>query len=122
MNTTTTPFTLRFAADCKPNQVPMIFEFTHSNHSKLRSMQRSLPDDVIAYALKYGTVVYKQGMQYYILGEKDLQHLPAAERKKYMNVVVIISGKSDNIITCYRRKNPYKYIRLKSKQMYKMSA
>lgn len=36
-----------------------------------------------------------------------------------MNTVVIVSGDSNQIITCYRSKNPFKNIKTKSKILQK---
>ncbi len=94
--------------------------FNHSLHSLKRANQRNIDSQIISVVIEYGTEFFKQGMIFYVLGENDL---PANsyyfERKKFRNLVVVVSGDSNTIITCYRSKNPFKHIKKKQKNIAK---
>lgn len=98
---------------------PVSFSFRHSEHSFMRSAQRGIEKTKIMAALQYGEVIYKQGLLYHILGEKDIPAHLLKFRDSIKDTVVIVSGRSNQIITCYRRRRPFKYIRNKSKQLFK---
>lgn len=96
------------------------FEFEHSNHSFCRSCQRGISKQAISTALQFGESFFKQGLIYYVLGE----NMPAAIQKaseKFRNIVVVVAGDSNQIITCYRSNNPFKNIKMKSKRLCKMN-
>jgi hypothetical protein len=97
------------------------FYFTHTLHSFKRSSQRGIDSNKIIVTLEYGEVFYKQGLIWYVLGTKCIP--PHLEHKKnqLMNTVVIVSGNSNQIITCYRCTNPFKNIKTKSKTLQKQS-
>jgi hypothetical protein len=97
------------------------FYFTHTLHSFKRSSQRGIDSNKIIVTLEYGEVFYKQGLIWYVLGTKYIP--PHLEHKKnqLMNTVVIVSGNSNQIITCYRCTNPFKNIKTKSKTLQKQS-
>lgn len=46
--------------------------FIHTSHSNKRSSQRGVNNDKIIIALEYGKTTFKQGLLYYVLGEKDI--------------------------------------------------
>lgn len=93
-------------------------KFEHTEHSFNRSVQRGIDSKKISAAIEYGEDFYKQGMVYYILGEKNIPETLEKERNSLKNIVVIISGDSNKVITCYRSKNPFKHIKTKSKRLY----
>lgn len=92
-------------------------EFSHTHHSSIRAAQRGIDLNKVAMVLQYGECFYKQKLQYYILGEKDIPSRFAREKKELKNLVVIVAGDSNQLITCYRSDNPFKNIRLKSKRL-----
>jgi hypothetical protein len=96
------------------------FTFTHSTHSYERSIQRSINDDVMSVAFTYGEAYFKQGLIFYVIGENNLpDFIEPKNRKKYKNLVVVVSGDSDEIITCYKNSDPFRYIKKKSKRLSK---
>lgn len=95
------------------------FNFSHTQHSNKRSCQRGINKDKIIIALVYGKATFKQGLLYYVLGEKDIPAHLQQEKNKFMNIVVIVSGDSNEIVTCYRSKNAVKNIKLKPKVLKK---
>lgn len=96
------------------------FQMTLSVHSTERLIERNISHGAIELALIYGKAFFKQGLVFYVLGEQNLPELVGAKtRKKCKNLVVVTAGDSDEIITTYRNKNPFKYIKKKSKRLCK---
>jgi len=90
------------------------FKFTHTNHSFQRSSQRGINNDQMAKTILYGEPYYKQGLIYYVLGEKQIPKQYQKNKESLKNTIVIVDGQSDTVITCYRSKAPFKHIRRKS--------
>jgi hypothetical protein len=87
----------------------------HSSHSRMRMRQRGLSNLTISLALEYGDCLLKQGLEFYVLGNKDLPPgLPAREAERVRNTVVVINPTGE-ILTCYRRRGGLKYLRKKPK-------
>ena len=97
----------------------MAFNFKHTKHSFLRAAQRGITQRKIKVALQYGESIYKQGLIYFILGESNIPDSLIKEKDKLKNTVVIVSGNSNEVITCYRSANPYRNIKHKSKKLCK---
>lgn len=93
------------------------FKFKHTRHSYSRSSQRGLNPSKIKVALQYGENIYKQGLIYYILGEHNIPESLRREKDKLQNTIVVVSGSSNEVVTCYRSSNPFKNIRMKSKRL-----
>jgi hypothetical protein len=100
----------------------MEFTFEHTQHSYHRACQRGLSNQKILAALQYGENVYKQGLIYYILGENNIPDSLCKQKEQLKNTVVIVSGDSNQVITCYRSSNPFKNIRVKSQKLFKKHA
>lgn len=98
---------------------PIQFTFEHTEHSYLRARQRGFNYQKIVAALQYGENVYKQGLIYFILGENNIPDSLCKQKEHLKNTVVIVSGDTNQIITCYRSANPFKNIRTKSEKLYK---
>ncbi|PJE46501.1 MAG: hypothetical protein CUR34_07645 [Sediminibacterium sp.] len=90
------------------------FRFTHTSHSFTRSAQRGIDSSKLSIALLYGQPFYKQGLIYYVLGENNIPSKLMNNKESLRNTIVIVDGKSDTIITCYRAKDPFKHIKRKS--------
>ncbi|MBS1631694.1 MAG: hypothetical protein JST10_03875 [Bacteroidetes bacterium] len=101
------------------NLSPIEFTFEHTEHSYLRACQRGFNQQKIVAALQYGESIYKQGLIYFILGENNIPDSLSKQKKHLKNTVVIVSGKSNQVITCYRSANPFKNIRIKSEKLCK---
>jgi len=95
------------------------FNFKHTQHSFLRAAQRGINSMKIRTALQYGESIYKQGLIYFILGESNIPDSLIKEKDKLKNTVVIVSGNSNELITCYRSADPYRNIKHKSKKLCK---
>lgn len=92
--------------------------FHHTYHSLTRAKQRNIYSKNISIAIEYGQEFFKQGLVFYVLGENNLpKNISHSERKKYENIVVVVSGDSNTILTCYRSKNPFKHIKKKQKNL-----
>ena len=93
-----------------------IIQFTP--HASKRAAQRGISDSMIAAAINYGEVIYRQGLRYFICLERNLFGLlPPALIGHYRNTVVIL-GAHNEIITCYKNRDAISNIRRKSKQLY----
>ena len=92
-------------------------EFSHTRHSSMRASQRGIDQHKISLVLQYGECFNKQHLLYYILGEKNIPDALSRISNGLKNLVVIVAGDSNQIITCYRSDNPFKNIRLKSKRL-----
>ena len=92
--------------------------FSHSQHSFKRANQRNISSRNISEVIEYGKAFFKQGLVFYVLGEHNLPK-SLNQNDKSKNIVVIIAGDSNTILTCYRSKNPYKHIKKKQKTLVK---
>jgi hypothetical protein len=119
INNSTNPFDIRYRVIENDFRKGLDFNFSHTQHSNKRSCQRGINKDKIIIALEYGKATFKQGLLYYVLGEKDIPAHLQQEKNKFMNIVVIVSGDSNEIVTCYRSKNAVKNIKLKPKELRK---
>lgn len=99
------------------------FSMTMSHHSAERIEQRSISQRAIEIALLHGVVFFKQGLQFYVMGENNLpDNINPQVRKKCKNLILVISGDTSEIITTYRNKNPFRYVKKKSKQLSRNAA
>lgn len=94
------------------------YSLTHTEHSRLRSSQRGIDPFRLEAAIRFGEVVMKQGLMYCILGDSLIPDHLSRDRDKLRNTVVVLSGDSDEIITCYRGKNPFRRIKRKRKDLW----
>jgi hypothetical protein len=99
------------------SEAEQVFQFTHSDHSMVRSAQRGIEGFRMQVAIRYGRTIRKQGLEYCILGKNDIPEHLSHMCAKLRDTVVIISGVSDCVITCYRGKDPFKRIKKKSKRL-----
>lgn len=119
INNSMNPFDIRYSVYENDLRDSLDFNFIHTSHSNKRSCQRGVNTDKIIIALEYGNTTFKQGLLYYVLGEKDIPSHLQHHKNKFMNTVVIVSGDSNVIVTCYRSKNAVKNIKLKPKELRK---
>ncbi|GAB3840662.1 DUF4258 domain-containing protein [Hymenobacter jeollabukensis] len=107
----------RFEVSDPKTERSEVLEFNHTRHSAVRAAQRGIDTDKIALVLQYGECLCKQKLLYYILGEKNIPASLLKVGKELKNLVVIVAGDSNQVVTCYRSNNPFKHIRLKSKRL-----
>ena len=95
------------------------FELSHTYHSLERIKRRGISDKLLANLFLYGTCIEKQGLQYYILGKKEISQ---------QNLDLVIPGavvavvKNEIILTSYLSKKStsvYRHIDKKSKYFIK---
>ena len=90
--------------------------FNHSQHSYERSNQRNISSFKIAQTIEYGTAYFKQGLIFYILGDKNMPNI-TLKKNKSSNLIVVVAGDSNTILTCYRSRKPFKHIKKKQKNL-----
>jgi len=110
---------IQFEIEDKKTHQIQIMKFEHTEHSFIRSCQRGLGQSKIALALEYGQTYFKQGLNFYVLGEKDIPEYMDKEKSHLKNIVVIVAGDSNQVITSYKSNNPFKRVKNKSKELYK---
>ncbi len=120
-NTSWNPFEIQYRVEDESSNQGLDFLFSHTHHSFTRSSQRGINSDKIIVALEFGEVFYSQGLQWYALGEMNIPTYLKHKKNQLMNTVVIVSGDSNQVITCYRCTKPFKNIKTKSKILQKAS-
>ena len=94
--------------------------YRRTGHFIERSSQRNLSENMIQTVIDHGMAYFKQGLIFYVLGDKNVpKEIPVQDRKRYRNIVAVISSNDATIITAYRSKNPFKHIKKKSNKLYK---
>lgn len=94
-------------------------QIKHTDHSQVRASQRGINSSRIAIVLSYGQIFFKQGMVFYILTENDIPDFLTKEKSHLKNTVVVTSGDSNQVITCYKSKNAIRKIKQKPKSLAK---
>jgi len=90
------------------------YSITLTEHSKTRASQRGINEEVIQLALCYGKEIFKQGLVFIAVQSKTLPETISGKlRKKLNNLVLVLAGDSDSIITCYKNNHSIKYINRK---------
>jgi hypothetical protein len=100
------------------------FPVTHSEHSRKRANQRGITEEHIQTALNFSEMFFKQGMIFHAVKTKNIpDDFDPKIRKRIEDLIIVIAGDSDMIITCYWAKNPMRLIKKKScnLQKYKMA-
>ncbi len=110
---------IAFKVETDKEMSPVELSFEHTVHSFQRAQQRGIRSLQLETTLQYGYAIYKQGLIYYILGENNIPEKLSKIKGQIVNTVVIVSGDSNQIITCYRSARPFKHIKMKSKKLYK---
>jgi len=103
-----------------PEDIAEFINVKHSNHSKSRAKQRGLTMETIKLAMLYSIAFFKQGMLFYVVKNSDLpKSFIGKQRNELKNIVVVVSGNSGEIITCYKDKNAMHNIKKKGKILFK---
>lgn len=92
--------------------------FDFSDHFLTRQSQRAVSHDMIQAVIEYGQAFFKQGLIFYVLGSKPTSRQKRANKdlSPFKNIVLLVSKETNQIITCYRNSNPFKYIKKKPKR------
>jgi len=92
--------------------------FVHTVHSQKRAAQRNIKKEAIVTVIDYGRMFQKQGMRFFVAIDRDLPDWIDPELRKHVHdLVVVLSGEENEIVTCYRNPHPYRYIRKKTKRL-----
>jgi len=92
--------------------------FIHSLHSKKRASQRNIHEEAIITVIDYGRLFHKQGMRFFVAVDRDLPDwLTDEQRRQVRDLVVVLSGDENEIVTCYRNSRAYRYIRKKGRKL-----
>lgn len=92
--------------------------FVHSVHSQKRAAQRNIKEEAIVTVIDYGRMFQKQGMRFFVAIDRDLPDWIDPDLRKHVHdLVVVLSGKENEIVTCYRNPRAFRYIRKKGKRL-----
>ena len=92
-------------------------KFNHTNHSTKRASQLGINDNVISTIIKDGDTIHKQGLRFQYVQRDQLDYYKTDFRDRLENVVVVLAGDSDTVITCYKNRDAVKKIRRKPKRL-----
>lgn len=89
-----------------------------TDHARVRMSQRGIGADQLQLAIRYGKKIYRQGMVFHVMRDKDIPDmLPPGKRSRLKRLVVITSGDDGAVITVYRSAGALKNIRCKPKTL-----
>lgn len=89
----------------------------HSVHSLKRAAQRGIRNPWINTVVREGKVVFKQGLRFFYMTKKELRFLEPAMQERLKNLVVVMAGDDNTIITCYKNSDAISHIKRKSKRL-----
>ena len=96
------------------------YRLEHTEHSRIRTSQRGIDDSLIPYVLDFGNHFLRQGYSFYVIAKNHLpQQMPFWLKEKLNNLVVVMGGDSNKIITCYKSSNAMRHIKKKLKYLLK---
>ncbi|OYT15487.1 MAG: hypothetical protein B7C24_12765 [Bacteroidetes bacterium 4572_77] len=91
-------------------------QINFSDHYLIRASQRGISEKAIMLLMKYGSVIKKQGLQFWCITNKELRYVAPKYRKKLKNLVAVMAA-DRTLITCYKNHNGIKNIKKKSKYL-----
>jgi len=93
-------------------------EYSYTDHARIRICQRGITTEEIQSIVESGTCVLKQGLRFYYGGSKlaDKFHEQGLSDSS-RNLVVVMDGEENVVITCYKNENGVRHIRKKSKRL-----
>ena len=89
----------------------------YSKHADIRVSQRGVSKRTIRTLVRNGDVIRKQGLRYYYMTNNELKYFDKELQGEMRNLVVLMAGDSDTVITCYKNEKALKRIKLKSKRL-----
>lgn len=90
---------------------------SYSFHSTVRADQRGISRSSIEILANEGQVIYKQGLRFFFMTEKDLKFFDCDLAAQLKNLVVVLAGDSNYVITSYKNPKAIKSIKRKSKRL-----
>ena len=101
-------------------EIASLINIKHTEHSKARAQQRAISIDLMKLAMLYSVAIFKQGLIYHVVKNSNLPNtIDNMQKNELKNIVVVISGKTGEVITCYRNKNAMHHIKKKTKRLAK---
>lgn len=90
-----------------------------TDHASLRMAQRGISDPQVNDTIRYGKKIYRQGLVFHIMRDKDIPDgFSAKQRGQLKRMVVVTAGDgTGTVITVYRSSKALKNIRCKSKML-----
>ena len=95
------------------------FDMTTSQHAKCRLQQRAITPWALEQIMKYGEIIYKQGMKFMYMPKKLLKLFYAPNLQVEIQDIMILVSNDGTIITAYRNENAVKHVQKKSKRLSK---
>jgi hypothetical protein len=89
--------------------------FQLCDHSLLRSKQRGIEIDSIAFTLTHGEMIQKHGRVFCVIKRRHISKEQICKQAKYLNTVVILNKEQDKIITTYKSKDAMRVVNKKRK-------
>jgi hypothetical protein len=87
-----------------------------TDHARTRIAQRGIQLDAVRTAVDFGRRQFRQGYQFYFLGQKYLPaNLTPAQRDRLSNLLVVCRG--NLVITAYRNPMGFRHVARKSKYL-----
>ncbi len=98
-------------------EAPQNFLPKLTKHARERSQRRKFSLAEIAYVMEHGRLLYRTGVRFYFLGNKDLplkdRNLPWAQH--LVGTTLLVSGDGPTLITLYKNPKGLGDIKRKSK-------
>ncbi|RLD43968.1 MAG: hypothetical protein DRI86_08705 [Bacteroidetes bacterium] len=91
----------------------------YSKHANRRASQRGVSKSTMRTLVRNGNVIRKQGLRYYYMTNNELKYFEKDLQDEMRNLVVLMAGDSDMVITCYKNESALKKIKHKSKRLAK---
>lgn len=85
-------------------QAAPIDSFALTEHARLRMSQRGIRRDDLADVLRLGRCRHTRGARFYFVGRKEVRRYArqGLDIRRLKNLQVLLSPKSDDVITVYR--------------------
>lgn len=100
----------------------MQVETRHTQHSKIRSQQRGVCQQMIDDTIYYGELIRKQGLRYYIMTERSTCFIQQKQYKDRLKNTVVILTSDNTILTVYKNARAIRNVKKKPKRLAKYFA
>lgn len=94
-------------------------ETRHTQHSKIRSQQRCISQQMIEDTIHYGELIRKQGLRYYIMTERSACFIQQPQQKERLKNTVVILTPDNAILTVYKNARAIRNVKRKPKRLAK---
>lgn len=90
--------------------------FNLTYHATTRLAQRNLTTTDVAYVLRYGQRLHRDGVVFYFLGKRDLPAAASFGARRLEGTTVVVDPQTLTIITVYRNRKALRRIKRKHKR------